>query len=253
MKLTILGCAGSYPGPDSPASGYLLQIPHDGGELRIVMDLGNGALGALQRYVDPRHIDAILLSHMHPDHCMDMCGLFVASRYHPDGPYDRIPVWAPDGAGAYLAMAYGGVDGDRMDEQFDFHAWDPAGSVSLGPARISVARVVHPVPAFAIRVAAHGRSLVYTGDTGPTPVLGEFASGADVLLAEASFVERLDNPPDLHLTGAQAAQSANEAGVERLLLTHIPAWTDPAEVLADAHTVRDEGNEIVRAGNIYDI
>src|SRR5699024_11550661 len=116
-----------------------------------------------------------------------------------------------------------------------------------------VTPVVHPVPAYAIRITAHDRILVYSGDSGPTPVLAEFSTGADVLLAEASFVERLDNPPDLHLTGADAAQSANDAGVERLLLTHIPAWTDPAEVLADAHTVRDEGNEIVRAGNIYDI
>src|SRR5699024_6315886 len=116
-----------------------------------------------------------------------------------------------------------------------------------------VTPVVHPVPAYAIRITAHDRTLVYSGDTGPTPVLAEFSAGADVLLAEASFVERLDNPPDLHLTGADAAQSANDAGAGRLLLTHIPAWTDRAEVLADAHTIRRDDVELVSAGDVYDI
>lgn len=253
MNLTVLGCAGSYPGPDAAASGYLLRIPAGDAEIRIVMELGNGSLGVLQRYLDPRLIDAIMLSHMHPDHCMDMCGLFVASRYHPDGPYHRIPVWAPVGAGDYLATAYGGADGTAMHEQFDFNEWDQTHEVSLGPARITVTRVVHPVPAYAIRVSAHGKTLVYSGDTGPTPKLGQFARGADVLLAEASFVERLDNPPDLHLTGADAARAADEADVDRLLLTHIPAWTDRDEVLRDAHSIRSTGIELVESGAIYHI
>lgn len=253
MKLTVLGCAGSYPGPDSAASGYLLQIPDQNRELRVVIDLGNGALGALQRYLDPRDVDAILLSHLHPDHCMDMCGLFVAGRYHPEGRYPRIPVWAPEGAGTYLATAYGSVDGEHMHDQFDFHAWESESEVFIGPATISITRVVHPVPAFAIRVSAHGRTLVYSGDTAPTPRLSAFAENADVLLAEASFVERFDNPPGLHMTGADAARTANEAGVERLLITHIPAWTDRAEVLRDAHTVRADGFELVSAGAMYEI
>ena len=86
VKLTVVGCSGSYPGPDSPASCYLVEAESDGRIWRILLDLGNGALGALQKYVDPLVIDAVLVSHLHPDHCIDLCGYYVLRRYHPAGP-----------------------------------------------------------------------------------------------------------------------------------------------------------------------
>ena len=95
---------------------------------------------------------------------------------------------------------------------------------------------------------AAGGSLVFTGDTGPTPVLAPFARGVDVLLSEAEFLSGADNPPDLHLTGAQAAEIADQAGVELLILTHIPPWHDPEAELADARGVRDRPIELARPG-----
>ena len=83
VRLTVIGCSGSYPGPDSPASCYLLEQEHEGRTWRVLMDLGSGALGALQRYVDPLSIDAVLLSHLHADHCLDLCGYYVMRKYHP--------------------------------------------------------------------------------------------------------------------------------------------------------------------------
>ena len=95
MKLTVVGCSGSFPGPDSPASCYLLEQEHEGRTWRVLMDLGSGAFGVLQRYVDPLDVDAVLLSHLHADHCLDLCGFYVMRKYHPSGPPPRLPVWGP--------------------------------------------------------------------------------------------------------------------------------------------------------------
>ena len=124
MKLTIVGCSGSFPGPGSPASCYLLTA-HDGERnWKIVLDLGSGALGAIQRYTDLEDIDAIFLSHLHPDHCMDLCGLHVAVRWKPGGwGRGRIPVWGPAATADRMATAYGLELDPGMHEEFDFSNW----------------------------------------------------------------------------------------------------------------------------------
>ena len=95
MRLTVVGCSGSYPGPESPASCYLVQAEHEGRTWSILLDLGNGALGALHRYVDPLAFDAVFLSHLHADHCIDMTSYYVLRKYHPDGEQPPLPVWGP--------------------------------------------------------------------------------------------------------------------------------------------------------------
>ncbi|VXC22817.1 MBL fold metallo-hydrolase [Aeromicrobium sp. 9AM] len=249
MKLTVIGCAGSFPGPDSPASSYLVEAPFEGRTYRLVIDLGSGALGNLQRECDLRDIDAIALSHLHADHCFDLSGFYVVSKYHPDGALDRIPVLAPAGTGDHLASAYGIDEPVGMTEQFDFRDWQDGGTVQLGPFTVTSVLVDHPIPAYAIRVATEDHSLVYSGDTGPTEALVDLAGGADLFLCEASFVESGDNPPNLHLTGAEAGAYATRAGVGRLLVTHIPAWTDRAEVESDVKTTWDGPYELVTAGS----
>ena len=249
MKLTVIGCAGSFPSPDSPASCYLVEAPFEGRTYRLVIDLGSGALGNLQRACDLRDIDAIVISHLHADHCFDLSGFYVVSKYHPDGALDRIPVLAPAGAGDYLATAYGIQDPVGMSEQFDFRDWQDGGTVELGPFAVTSILVDHPVPAYSIRVATEAHSLVYSGDTGPTESLVDLAGGADLFLCEASFVESADNPPNLHLTGAEAGDYATRAGVGRLLVTHIPAWTDRAEVESDVKTTWNGPYELVTAGS----
>ncbi|MEV7395743.1 MBL fold metallo-hydrolase [Aeromicrobium sp. NPDC092404] len=248
MKLTVIGCAGSFPGPDSPASCYLVEAPFEGRTYRLLLDLGSGALGHLQRFCDLRDVDAVALSHLHADHCFDLSGLYVVSKYHPAGALDRIPVLAPAGTGDFLARAYGIVEPVGMTEQFDFRAWEDGGTVELGPFSVTSVLVDHPVPAYAIRVATEAHSLVYSGDTGPTDVLVDLAGGADLFLCEASFLESASNPPNLHLTGAEAGDYATRAGVGRLLVTHIPAWTDRSEVEADMKTTWDGPYELVTAG-----
>jgi ribonuclease BN (tRNA processing enzyme) len=248
VKLTVIGCAGSFPGPDSPASCYLVEAPFEGRTYRLLIDLGSGALGNLQRVCDLHDIDAIALSHLHADHCFDLSGFYVVSKYHPDGALDRIPVLAPAGTGDFLANAYGIDEPVGMTEQFDFRDWQDGGTVQLGPFAVTSVLVDHPVPAYAIRVATDEHSLVYSGDTGPTEVLVDLAAGVDLFLCEASFVESATNPPNLHLTGAEAGDYATRAGVGRLLVTHIPAWTDRAEVESDVKTTWEGPYELVTAG-----
>ena len=253
MKLTIVGCAGSFPSPQSAASCYLVEAPFEGRTFRLLLDLGNGALGTLQRYVTLDWVDAVALSHLHADHCLDMCGFYVVRKYNPSGALGAIPVYGPSGTADRLARGYDLPIEPGMTAEFDFNDWRDQQPRQIGPFTVTAARVDHPIEAYALRVAHAGRTLVYSGDTGPTQALVDIARGADVFLCEASFVEAEDNPPNLHLTGAQAGDHATRAGVDRLLLTHIPGWTDRTEVASDVKTTFDGTFELVEAGATYDV
>src|SRR3954453_16746948 len=221
MKLTVIGCSGSVPGPDSAASSYLVTAEG----FNLILDLGSGALGSLQRHVAVPEIGAICLTHLHPDHCMDLCGLYVAAKYAPGAPIPRIPVYGPPGAAGRMALVCDLPLDSGVDEELEIHAWQDV--QRIGPFRIRTARMVHPVPAYAIRVEHDGRSLVYTGDPGPNCSLGELARGADLLLSEAALPDNdPDNPTDLHLTPADAGEQAKKAGVNRLVIPHAPPGYD---------------------------
>ncbi|MBW8729452.1 MAG: MBL fold metallo-hydrolase, partial [Terrabacter sp.] len=138
MDVTIVGCSGSFAGPRSPASSYLVRTEHEGRTWSIVLDLGNGALGALQRHIEPYAVDAVLLSHLHVDHCIDMCGLYVMMRYLPGGPgRATMPVWGPAGTGVHLARAYGGGEAEGVLSVFDFHDLRHREPVTVGPFTIT--------------------------------------------------------------------------------------------------------------------
>jgi ribonuclease BN (tRNA processing enzyme) len=229
VKLTVLGCSGSVPGPNSPASSYLVEA--DG--FRLLLDLGNGALSALQEHATFADIGAVALSHLHPDHCLDLCGLYVARCHGPDAGGPTIPVWGPPSTAARMTAAYGLAPDPGLIEAFDFHSY-PDEPFEVGPFEVRVARVVHPVPAYALRVEHDGRSVAYSGDTAPTSALVDLASGADLFLCEASFRDGDENPAGLHLTGREAGEHAMAAGVGRLVVTHIPPWGHPAAAVAGA-------------------
>ena len=253
MKLTVIGCAGSYPGPDSPASCYLVEEPYEGGIYRLVLEMGNGALGALQRHVELRDINAVAVSHLHADHSFDLSVYYVVSRYHPEGQMPRLPLYAPAGADRFLSRSYGPEPDPGILKHFEYHDLSDGMVAELGPFTVTFAAVDHPVETYAMRLEAGGRTLVYSGDTGPFEALDELASGADVFLCEASFVESKVNPPHLHLTGAEAGASATKAGVGRLLITHIPAWTDSGEVERDTKGAWDGPLHLVNAGDVFEI
>jgi ribonuclease BN (tRNA processing enzyme) len=251
MKLTVIGCAGSFAGPDSAASCYLLEADHEGRTWRVLLDLGSGSLGPLHRFIDPVSVDAVFLTHLHPDHYFDISGHYVVRKYHPSGPQPRIPVWGPAGTERQVAVAYGLPVDPGMTEEFDFHEYDEGHPVVVGPFTIRPYEVRHPVPAYGLRVECDGRVLAYSGDTGPCRALTDLAKGADLMLCEAAFKEGRSNPDDLHLTGKQAGEAATTAGVGLLVLTHIPAWFDPHEIRTEASLTYDGPVELAATGAMY--
>ncbi len=251
MKLTVIGCSGSYPGPDAPASCYLVETEVDGRTWRILLDLGNGSLGELHNHTDPLGIDAVFLSHLHADHCLDLCGYYVLRKYHPRGPQPKIPVWGPVDTARRMAKAYDLDEDPGMNEEFDFLTYD--GPVELGPFTVTPYVVAHPVPAYALRVEANGKVLTYSGDTGTCTGLEEAARGADLFLGEAAFCEGDQNPVGIHLTGRECGATAAKAGVDRLVLTHIPAWHDKERAMREAAEVWDGPLELAAKGKVYEI
>ncbi len=254
-----MGVSGSVPGPSSPASCYLVEADTvvaagDGidGEprrtWRVVLDLGSGAFGPLQRFAGVETLDAVALSHLHADHCLDVTALHVAAHH---GPLREVvasrglPVWGPAGVRERISRAHDAEPGrpEDLPGPLAFHEWVAGEAVGVGPLTLTPVPVHHPVPAFGIAVVgpseSGGRSvtLAYTGDTDAGPGLDALASGADVLLCEATALSVGAGGPDLsgiHLSGRGAGETAARAGVERLVLTHVPPWADAAAILAEA-------------------
>jgi ribonuclease BN (tRNA processing enzyme) len=259
MKLTIVGCSGSLSGPDSAASSYLLQAPYQDRIFSLLIDCGPGAMGALYRYLDPREVDAIALSHLHADHCLDLCGYYVAARYSPSAPWPRRPVYAPANAASRITRAYDvphstGEAGPTIAEHFEWRTWQS--DQRIGPFTVRTVRVEHPVDAYAIRVQEDfpdGAAMVYSGDTGPSDALVQLANGVNLLLVESAFLDDPDNPPGMHLSGGQAAAIGQAAGVGSIVLTHIPPWYEPDRVLAEATPHFDGPVSLAKPGATWDI
>ncbi|MFC4565851.1 MBL fold metallo-hydrolase [Nocardiopsis mangrovi] len=248
MRLTIIGSSGSFPGPASPASCYLVEA----GDFRVLLDLGNGALGALQRYADIYDIDAVYLSHLHADHCFDLCSYWVARTFPHGGPKPPIPVYGPPGVAERMAEAYGLDPEPGMTETFDFHELAP-GALRIGPMTVHLDRVNHPVEAFGIRLEHEGASLTYSGDTGSCDELVDLARDTDLFLCEASFHDHRDHPKDMHLTGSEAGEHAQRAGARRLVLTHLVPWNDDDRTLAEARGAFTGPIDLARPGAVYEI
>ncbi|RSS88116.1 MBL fold metallo-hydrolase [Streptomyces sp. WAC05292] len=250
MKLTVVGCSGSFPSAESACSSYLVEA--DG--FRLLLDMGNGALGELQRHCGLYDLDAIFLSHLHADHCIDMCAYFVARYYrHEGGRCGPLPVYGPEGTEKRLTTAYDDVPDERsMSEVFDFRTLKP-GAFEIGPFQVRTERVSHPVEAYGIRVEHGGRSLAYSGDTGVCAELAALAEGVDLFLCEASFTHGKENIPDLHLNGREAGEFARDGRVGRLVLTHIPPWTDARQNIADARAAYDGPVDLAYAGAVYEV
>lgn len=247
MRLTVLGCAGSFPGPESACSAYLVEA--DG--FCLLIDFGSGSLSALQRYAGLHAIDAILLTHLHCDHMLDACSYVVVRRYAPDGPYPPLPVYAPSGAPDRIAAAYS-ADAGPVDDVYTFYGLQP-GSFPIGPFGVTVEQVNHPVETYGVRLEWQGRTLAYSSDSAPCDALLRLAHGADLFLCEASYLDGVDNPPGLHMTGGEAGEIAAKAGSVRLLLTHlVTAWGSEAMTYEAAASAFAGPVEIVRPGSRYE-
>jgi ribonuclease BN (tRNA processing enzyme) len=248
MRLTVLGCAGSFPGPESACSAYLVEALG----FRLLIDFGSDSLSALQRYSDMDTIDAIMLTHLHCDHMLDACTYMVVRRYGPEGPQPPVPVYAPLGAAERISAAYSS-ENEPVDDVYTFYGLQP-GTFPIGPFTVTVDRVNHPIDTYGVRVEQGGRVLAYSSDTAPCEALLRLAAGADLFLCEASYLDGMNNPPGLHLTGGEAGEAATKADVGRLLLTHlVPAWGSEASTVEAACAAYAGPVEVVRPGSRYDL
>jgi ribonuclease BN (tRNA processing enzyme) len=241
-QVVVLGSCGAWPEPHRACSGFVVE--HSG--FRVVMDLGYGTLSRLLAFVDSRigdGIDAVVISHKHPDHMLDLHGLFRA-RWFGNRGADPIPLFAPDGVVQRLQGLEEDDEGAIL-KVFDWHPLPEKRPYVVGPFELRSWSLPHFVPNAGVRLTADGLSVAYTGDTGPDPVLAELAHGADVFIAEASNRrDSSDAPPAdqgqrMHLTAHDAGEAAQAAGAKRLLLTHFWPGSDREVSRAEATAVYD--------------
>lgn len=238
MRIRVAGCSGTVPGPASPGSSYLVESTDAlGRSWRVVLDLGSGALGSLQRWCDPRSIDAIALSHLHPDHAADLAALHSYLMYHPEATRQKVVTFGPFGTSSRIAQFRGATDPSPV---IDVRTWQPGESLAVGPMVLRAEAVEHVSPAYAVRIegpredGSGSAVLAYSGDTDECSGLDAVAAGADVFLCEATYLESHGQPRGTHLTGRRAGGIAERTGARRLVLTHIPPWTDPQTTLIEA-------------------
>jgi ribonuclease BN (tRNA processing enzyme) len=234
--VTVLGADGSYPGPGGACSGYLVTA----GGTSVWLDAGSGTLANLQRHASLAAVDAVVLSHAHPDHWTDIEGFYVACRYFLRRR--GVPVYCPAG----LRPLARGVDDDGT------LAWaevKDGSEVAVGPLFLRFARTDHPVETLAVRVEAGGSALAYSADTGPgwdLSVLGR----AELALVEASFLSDHEGRVQ-HLSARQAGVTARRAGAGRLVITHIGPGVDKAAAQLEASASFGEPVDVAVVGARY--
>lgn len=230
-RLVVLGSCGAWPEPGRACSGFVLE--HDGA--RIVLDLGYGTLPRLLSLLGSSAadgIDAVIVTHAHPDHMVDLHGLFRARFFGRRGA-PEIPLFAPEQVRTRLLR----VDDDGEDVLRRVFDWRPlpAAPQQVGPVRLESMLLPHYVPNAGVRLSGPGLTLAYTGDTGPDPALAELGREADLFIVDATDSAQrrggrpasnppVLTPPVLTLTARQAGAAAASAAARRLMLTHF--WPD---------------------------
>lgn len=232
MDLTVLGGSAAAPNAGDASAGYLITS----GETAILLDCGSGVVSKLRQYRDPRTLSAAVISHLHSDHTLDLIALRYALQYAPPGPGAPIPLYLPpqgrpflDRLGAVFAVGNERAEGfwDRTLTRHEYtEQLEPDAPLRIGALSLTFAPMRHYIPAWAIRIeeVATGRALTFSADTGPAAPLAQFAAGSALLLCEATLLEQTpgSDPADWgHLTAREAGQIATEAGVPRLVLTHL--------------------------------
>ena len=216
MELTVLGCSGSYGSPSGGAcSGYLVRA----GDAVIWMDCGNGSFANLQRHANPEDLTAVVITHAHADHCVDIYGLHVLYKYGLG--MSGLPVYAPEGVESTLEGLVG--------EWTDTFAWNLVGdgdTAAINDVNVKFSRTDHPLPTVAVDLEQGGKRLVYTADTGPGWSIDAFRPGADLVLSEATY-QHDDIRAPIHLSARQAGEAARAAKARKLMLTHLWPTIDP--------------------------
>jgi ribonuclease BN (tRNA processing enzyme) len=231
MRLTVAGSAASYAGAGQACSSYLIETA----ETRVLLDCGNGSLANLARVTDPLALDAIFITHRHPDHFLDLFALQAAIRYAPAGPapVGPVPLFTPPGLAEAMACLLDGRGQDDFRASFDMRVVEPRVPLTVGDVTVTPVPVEHIPDTFALRVTSGDSLLCYTSDSRFSPPALEAASGAHVLLCEATLpVEFAGRAP--HMTAEEAGELGSRSGARTLVLTHLWPTADRDALLAEA-------------------
>ena len=228
MRLTVLGRSPARPNPGEACAGYLVE----GGGSRVLLDAGPGVVAQLLRRTQPTDLDAVVISHMHTDHFLDLVTLRYSYPWVELAPR-RLRVIVPPGSAEQLQdVARGAGFPDFFAKSFEFEEHDGQTPFEVGDLLLQPYETQHFVRTWGFRVEARGagekrsRVLAYSADTAPTPSLQQLADGAALFLCEAALRSLAEDPPAAsergHLLPSEAGAAAQRAGVERLILTHLP-------------------------------
>jgi ribonuclease BN (tRNA processing enzyme) len=246
MQMTVLGSAASYAGPDQACSGYLVE--HEG--TTLMLDCGNGTIANASHVTDVTSLDAVIVSHAHPDHFVDLFALEAALRFAPEGPMGSLPVYLPEGLWESMCALVSTAGAAHLAEAFEPHVLRAGEAIQFDELTVTPYPVDHEGPTFALVVQAPDARLAYTADTRDGEAVRLAAEDCDVLLCECTL------PTDYaglgpHMTAAEAGALAKDSGAELLVLTHLWPSADHDKMLREAGDVF--GGEVVLAEELLTI
>ena len=279
MRVRILGTGGGCPGPGRFGPGFLIETSRD----RILLDCGSGIAGQLLAVCDLDDLDAIVLTHLHADHIVDVVtiayGLLNRAQAADAKPSKQIPLYIPRGEAAALraiSAAFGHPSwklrdvlgaspayqqlveetariGDPLFALLPPTEYDPDGEFTIGDCRFVTRSMRHGPTTAALRITSEDVTFVYSGDTSPTPALAEIAANADLFLCEAMASPIGPRFYDSHITPGEAGAVAQQAGIRRLILTHLSPFANEAHVLHDAQRSFAGSVSLAREGDIFEL
>jgi len=235
LRVTVLGSSSSIPRPGRACSGYLVE----GGGSALATDLGTGALSNLRRVMPSERLDAVVISHMHADHFIDLIPMRYELKYGPRNSSKRPKLYLPPGGEVMLRNMVNAFaresPHDFINEVFEVHTFDPNVPLQIGETTVRFAQTVHFIPTFATRYEVDGSSICYSSDASPDRGLTQLARDANLFLCESTLLpNEREYGPRGHMSAAEAGLTAHDACVERLVLTHYPTETNPAQLYSEA-------------------
>jgi ribonuclease BN (tRNA processing enzyme) len=251
VRITVLGKSPAWQDADGACSGYLVE----GGGQRVLLDCGPGVFAKLRRFADYAEVDAVVISHLHADHVLDLVPFASGLRYGPRRHPARPRLLAPPGAREQLAALCTAtcMSAEHIETAFDLTVYDPAETHALGELTVRFTPVPHFVPCNAVEFREHGCRFTFSADCGPNDALCEFARDTGLLLIEATLPCPEPEGDRGHLTPAEAGEHGARARAQRLVLTHISDELDPRWARAEAERGYGGRVEIAAEGAVYEI
>ena len=252
MRLTVLGSSGTFPASGKACSGYLIAE----GDTRLLLDCGSGIVASLQKHIAIEDLTGILITHMHADHFIDLIPMRYAFTYGDHPRSQPMPVFLPPGGREIWERMVSAIDetNGTFSAAFEIREYQEGQDYEMGPLVVRASLLRHFIPNYGITVRHGASQLVYTGDTGPCPQLQTLAHDADLFLCEATHLETdVPAPKRGHLTARETGEVARQAGVRRLLLTHISPDIDAGQSLEAARAVFSGEVSLAEEGQTYEI